>query len=38
MRWTFTGHPRSLRWLGDALSADGATWICEAEFLATRAG
>jgi len=28
--------PRSFRWLGDALSTDGATWIREAEFLATR--
>jgi hypothetical protein len=36
-RWMFTEiTPRSFRWLGDAPSADGTTWIREAEFLATR--
>jgi hypothetical protein len=30
--------PRSFRWLGDALTADGATWFREGEFVATRAG
>lgn len=38
-RWMFTEiTPRSFRWLGDALAADGTTWIREAEFVATRAG
>jgi hypothetical protein len=38
-RWMFTEiTPRSFRWLGDALTADGTTWFREAEFVATRAG
>jgi hypothetical protein len=38
-RWMFTEiTPRSFRWLGDALTADGATWFREGEFVATRAG
>jgi len=38
-RWMFTEiTPRSFRWLGDALAADGATWSREAEFLASRVG
>ena len=37
-RWMFTEiTPRSFRWLGDALTADGTTWFREGEFLATRA-
>jgi hypothetical protein len=37
-RWMFTEiTPRSFHWLGDALAADGQTWIREGEFLATRA-
>jgi hypothetical protein len=37
-RWMFTEiTPRSFRWLGDALAADGITWTREAEFVATRA-
>ena len=38
-RWMFTEiTPRSFRWLGDALAADGITWLREAEFVATRVG
>ncbi|TMQ10418.1 MAG: hypothetical protein E6J90_23145 [Deltaproteobacteria bacterium] len=37
-RWMFVEiTPRSFHWLGDALGPDGATWLREAEFLATRA-
>jgi hypothetical protein len=31
-RWTLED------WLGDALAADGITWLREAEFAATRVG
>ena len=38
-RWMFTEiTPRSFRWLGDALAADGITWLREGEFVATRVG
>lgn len=37
-RWMFTEiTPRSFRWLGHALAADGQTWLLEAEFLVARA-
>lgn len=36
-RWSFTElTPRSFRWLGHALAADGHTWLLEGEFLASR--
>jgi hypothetical protein len=36
-RWRFTEiTPRSFRWVGESLAADGATWVVEGEFLARR--
>ena len=37
-RWRYTEiTPDSFRWLGEALAADGSTWLVEGEFLARRA-
>lgn len=37
-RWRFTEiTPDSFHWIGEALAADGATWLVEGEFLARRA-
>ena len=36
-RWRYTEiTPDSFRWLGEALAADGSTWLVEGEFLARR--
>jgi hypothetical protein len=36
-RWRFTEiTPDSFHWLGEALEADGRTWVVEGEFLAKR--
>jgi hypothetical protein len=36
-RWRFTDiSPDRFHWIGEALDPDGATWLVEGEFLATR--